>query len=217
MISFFIDTSASDIIVALLKEDQILIQKKEKNDHSLSTRIMPLISLVFEETKIEPGDVNRIFVVNGPGSFTGIRVGVTIAKVMAWTLKIPIIPVSRLHLMATTPVKASFIVSMIDARRSYVYAGVYDENRKCIGKDLHLKLETVVEKMKNRKNIVYICDEEIELKKPLVKPDPDIRQIVRLYIDHPGVPPHELKPNYLKKTEAEENLKKEKHDSETAN
>ena len=70
--------------------------------------------------------------VNGPGSFTGIRVGVSIDKVIAWGFNIPIIPVSSLELLATTNQEFKYSIPIIDARRGYVYAGVYDSENNNI-------------------------------------------------------------------------------------
>ena len=75
----------------------------------------------------------KIFVVNGPGSFTGIRVGLTVAKVMAYSLNIPVVPVSSLEVMASG--YDEDVISLIDARRGYVYAGGYDRNLDVIYKD----------------------------------------------------------------------------------
>ena len=84
MIKLFIDTAASQIILGLSQNDTILKEINEENDHQLSVRIFPLLDQLFQDANISPKDVDEIVVVTGPGSFTGVRIGVTIAKTYAW-------------------------------------------------------------------------------------------------------------------------------------
>ena len=97
---FYIDTSSSYLYTGVVEEDKVLYEIKEKLDNNLSTFSLYLIEDMFKKIGIVPKDINKIIVVNGPGSFTGVRIGVTIAKIWAWALKIPIITVSSLKAMA---------------------------------------------------------------------------------------------------------------------
>ena len=76
---------------------------------------------------MKKNQIDNIFIVNGPGSFTGTRIGVTVAKVMAWSLNIDIIPISSLEIMASYDSDKKYVCSFIDARRGFVFAGVYDK------------------------------------------------------------------------------------------
>ncbi len=90
MLTLFIDTHASTIRLALVFNNKLLreITVNEKLDHS--TVCMPTLVKLMEEEKKTVKDLTDIVVVNGPGSFTGERLGVTIAKTLAFTLNIPI-------------------------------------------------------------------------------------------------------------------------------
>ena len=66
----------------------------EENDNHLSERILPLIDNTLKQANKKISDINNIIVVNGPGSFTGIRIGVTVAKMLAWCGNIKISTVS---------------------------------------------------------------------------------------------------------------------------
>jgi len=80
---------------------------------------------MFDKNDIAKDEITKIIVVNGPGSFTGIRIGVTIAKVYAWTLKIDITTITSLEAMAlSSKSNTTYKVPMIDARRGYVFAGI---------------------------------------------------------------------------------------------
>ena len=97
MISLLVDTCTSHVVIGLLKENEIIDQRIELNDKDLSTNFVPLVEELLTKNSKKPTDIDTIFVAVGPGSFTGIRVGVTFAKVMAWSLNIKIIPFSSLE------------------------------------------------------------------------------------------------------------------------
>ena len=99
MITLFIDTSTTTLTVALIKDNKVLEESTvSSSEHSKHT--MPEIEKLFKNNNIEPKSVNKIMVTNGPGSFTGIRIGVTIAKTYAWACNINIVPISTLKAYA---------------------------------------------------------------------------------------------------------------------
>ena len=79
MISLFIDT-ANSFIISIVKDNDILYYHSDISNSDTSSKVMPIIDEAVTKTNLKPTDINRIYVVNGPGSFTGIRVGVTAAK-----------------------------------------------------------------------------------------------------------------------------------------
>jgi len=195
MTYLFIDTAASRLIISIVKNMEMIYYIEEKNDKTLSSRIMSIVDNAFKESNIKPNDIDTIFVVTGPGSFTGIRVGVTIAKTFGWSLNKKIIPLSELELMATINVDTDYIVPIIDARRGYVFGGVYNRNLNNIIPDTHILLADLKKQIPDNSTIV----EEGKV---------DILKIIDKYKDFEGINPHVLKSNYLKQTEAEENLSK---------
>ena len=95
MITLFIDTSTTTLTVALIKDDKVLEESTvSSSEHSKHT--MPEIEKLFKNNNIEPKSVNKIMVTNGPGSFTGIRIGVTIAKIFAYLQNIRIVSITSL-------------------------------------------------------------------------------------------------------------------------
>ena len=95
----YIDTSSSYLYAGISDEEHLICEVKKEFGHSLSEEALPEIAKLFTENKILPTDIDKILVVNGPGSFTGIRIGITIAKVYAWSHKIPITTISALEAM----------------------------------------------------------------------------------------------------------------------
>lgn len=191
MISLFIDTCTSNLTIAIIKNNQILSSFSQKIDTDMSAKFFPVMQDIFNKAEISPKDVDLIYVVNGPGSFTGIRIGVTIAKTYAWTLNKKIIPISSLEVMASTKVSEEYIVPVIDARRDYVYAGIYDEHLDIIMQDNYISIESLKEKLKNKshKFISYDSLDSIEIGKPEI----DFIKIINKHKNEQGINPHKNK------------------------
>ena len=102
MYTLFLDTHSDKIIIVLFKEKNILVKKEVETQHNHSITTMPILESVLKEAKIEVEELDQILVVNGPGSFTGVRLGVTIAKTLAFTLNIPIRTLSSLLIKAVS-------------------------------------------------------------------------------------------------------------------
>lgn len=193
-----IDSATANLVVAIIIDNKVKYIFNGEAGKDMSTIIMPVINEAFTTAGIKPQDIDKIFAVNGPGSFTGIRVGLTVAKTMAWSLKIPVVPISSLEIIASgTPAKNN--IALIDARRGYVYAGGYDENLNQTFEDKHILLEDIKE------NGIFISADNIE---NAIKPQIDVLKIIKKHKNDKEINPHELNPKYLKMTEAEENLKK---------
>lgn len=208
MISLFIDTSTNKLIIGLYKDKKQLYLINEDANNDLSSRVLPNIKIALDSLNLRVNDIDDIYVVNGPGSFTGIRVGVTIAKTLAWSLNKPIYAVSELQLIASSSKKQA-IIPMIDARRGYVYAGIYNKNLKAVDDDQYISLEDLKKKVKKeykKDEIEYISYNKFE---DAVLPTIDIERLLSKG-KFKSINAHLLNPNYLKKTEAEEKLNDKK-------
>lgn len=202
----FLDTSSFFVTVAILEDEKVLFEYKDVISDDMSSRIMPIVSEGFSKVAFSIKDIDRIFVVNGPGSFTGIRIGVTIAKTIAWALKKDISTISSLEYLATTSCNTKYIIPMIDARRGYVFAGVYDSELNNYLEDQYIKFDELSSYFSDG-TIVSFNDFD-----NCIKPNLDISKIIHKHINDEAINAHSVKPNYLKKTEAEEKLKEKKND-----
>lgn len=204
----YLDTSSSFLYTGLVFDGQLITQIKEKLDKDLSTLALSKISRMFTENKITPDEINKIIVVNGPGSFTGVRIGLTIAKTFAWAKQIPIITISSLEAMALSHSKenSKYLVPAIDARRNYVFASIYDnENQAFVMNEQYINLNTLEAALENMpSNIKYITNDNLKINHEIITYDPDILYIVDKVKDRGPVNPHSIDANYLKLTEAEE-------------
>lgn len=196
----FLDTSSFFVTVSIIEDNKIVYNYQEEIKDDMSSKIMPIISEGFNKLDFSINDIDKIMVVNGPGSFTGVRIGVTIAKVIAYSLNKDIITISSLEYMATTDCTTRYIIPMIDARRGYYYAGVYDLNLNNILNDSYIKYDDL-DKYFSEGTIVSYSDID-----NCIKPNLDVLKIVNKHINDISLNPHNVKPNYLKKTEAEEKL-----------
>ena len=207
MITLFIDTSSSDVSIAIVKDKNILahITKTIPNQHSVYT--VSFIDAVIKQANLIPNDIEKIMVVTGPGSFTGVRIGVTIAKVYAYLRKLSITSVSSLKMMSIS-CEHKYCLSLIDAHHNNYYLGLYDENNNEVIKEQFNTKERVLEIIKEY-NPTIISDNQIEVGEYKVDKQPlDIVRITNYYQDKESENPHFVLPNYLKLPQALE----EKHD-----
>lgn len=194
----FIDSATANLVVAIIIDEKIKYFFNEHTANDTSSVIMKVIADAFKTANITPQELDKIFVSTGPGSFTGIRVGLTVAKTMAFALNLPVIPISSLEIIASsTPDNSN--IALIDARRGYVYAGIYDKNLNNISPDKHIKLVDITV------SGTYISYDNIE---GAIKPNVDILKVIKKHENSSRVNPHTLNPRYLKLTEAEERLQK---------
>ena len=203
----YIDTSSSFLYSAIYKNNTIISEVKEEYGQSLSEVTLPKIVEMFTNNNLSPKDVNKIIVVNGPGSFTGIRIGVTIAKVFAWTLKIPITTILSLEAMSISSETNSYHVPIINARRGFVFAAIYDEKQNCILKPQHIKITELRKELDKLGDYEIISNDEFDEFNNIKKNNPNILKIVDYFKDKKEISPHAVNPEYLKLTEAEENNK----------
>lgn len=200
----YIDTSSNYLYSAIANENSIIGEVKKEFGQSLSEEALPEIVKLFENNNLEAKDINKIIVVNGPGSFTGIRIGITIAKTFAWSLNIPIITISGLEAMMISSNKETNYVPMIDARRNYVFAAIYDKEKNTILKPQHIKLDDLEKEFNKLDNYVIISNDNFEKYENIEKYNPDILKIINYVKNNEPTNPHAVNPEYLKLTEAEE-------------
>lgn len=205
MMSLFIDTSSFRLTIAVINEENntIVSYYNELLKKDLSEKVLEVIKKCIDDSKIIPRDIKKIYIVNGPGSFTGVRIGVTIAKTFAWSMEIKLIPISSLEVLASLDVDNKYIVPMIDARRGFVYAGIYDQNLENYLHDSYISLDDLMKKLPE--DYVFVSDDQIS-NITTINSNINLLKVIKKHKNDEGVIPHSLVPSYLKLTEAESNL-----------
>ena len=199
----YIDTTTTYLYTGIVEDNKLLSQIKKEYKKDLSSVTLKNISDMLDSIHLKINDIDKIMVVNGPGSFTGIRIGVTLAKTMAYALKKDIITISSLEAMALSSKKNMITIPIIDARRGFVYGAIYDKYNNPILKDQYIKLDTL---KLTSDNLIddYTFIGNNSLVDDIEGYDPDILKIVSTYKDRESINPHMVNPIYLKRTEAEE-------------
>ena len=124
-----IDTALQKAFVGLSKDGELVAElvNEKQNDHAAF--VQPAIQTILSETGIQLSQLDAVGVVAGPGSYTGLRVGMSSAKGLCYALNIPLLRVSTLDAMAAAAIGGfpdfDLYCPMIDARRNEVYTAVY--------------------------------------------------------------------------------------------
>ena len=124
----FIDTHDELITIALKNKDDIY-EKQKLSEYKHSVYTMPMIEEIFNESNTDIKDLKKIIVVNGPGSFTGIRIGLSIAKTIAYALNIDIVTISSLNAYLISNDNGTERKAVIADSKGY-YIGAMDEDNK---------------------------------------------------------------------------------------
>ena len=125
-----VETSTLTASVAVLIDGSIAIEK-ESGVNSHSELLLPLIDECLKATKLELGDLHTIAVGAGPGSFTGLRIGMATVKGLCFAAGRSLTPVSSLAALALdfqTKERGTLLVPVLDARRGEIYAGFYRQD-----------------------------------------------------------------------------------------
>ncbi len=130
MIVLGIDSSTQVNTIALIDQGKLLAETIMNTRKNHSQRLMPMIDMILNEAGINIANIDGVAVSSGPGSFTGLRIGMTTAKAIAWSLNKPVVGVPSLDGIAYNAGGVSGIICpILNARRSEVYTALYTFNK----------------------------------------------------------------------------------------
>ena len=209
MICLFFDTSSDLLKVSLIKGNKIIFDKElhTKNDHS--SYLVPTIDEAFKSNNIDFKELDEIIVGNGPGSFTGTRISIAVAKTYAFSFNIPVYMISSLEELIYDNDGYDFYVPIIEEKKENLYFSIFDKDRKRVMDDTYSSTEYMYKKLEELDGkilLISLSDKEYE-KYDTVKASINALNIMKnIDVNNEKVNPHLLKPNYIKKIEAEAKL-----------
>ena len=189
-----IDTATKYIYLALMIDDKEISSVYQVGDNDHSVTIIPLLDELLKKANINLQDLDEIIVGIGPGSYTGVRIGVTVGKMISYLNNIAIYQVSSLALLASSS-NNKYVLPLIDARRNNAFMAYFSQKKnilKYLIEDTLKNIDIFKEKLDDKYEV-------IEFGKP------NLKKII-LLIKIEDI--HKITPNYLRITEAERNLKK---------
>ena len=216
-----IDTSNDTLGIALVNEEKVIGEYITNIKKNHSVRVMPAIERLMVDCEMKPADLEKIVVAKGPGSYTGVRIGVTIAKTLAISLGIPLVGVSSLAVLAATPRYFNgYISPLFDARRGLIYTGLYrfvDGALEMVKEDRNILATEWAEQLHELEEPVLFIGNDVKIHESMFQSKLEDRAIFSKIGEHnprpgelgllgmelPGEDIHTFTPNYIRLVEAE--------------
>ena len=217
------ESSAKAASVALLEDDTLLAEQYANNGKTQSAILMPMAEQMLRDCGLTAGDLSLIAVARGPGSFTGVRIGVAAAQGMAWAAEKEVCGVSTLEAMARGIGHLSGILCpVMDARRAQVYNALFASDGKTLTRmtpDRAISLQDLENELGNLKKTIFLvgdgsklCYNSLGNRLPLVMPPAHLLMQRASWVAlcardmaqrGETEPPEALTPNYLRLSQAE--------------
>lgn len=157
-----IETATAKCSCALANREGLVAYSESNEPNSHSSQLSLLIDGLFSQTPYSYKDLSAIAVSNGPGSYTGLRIGVSTAKGLAYALDIPIITIPTCEILYSAVYEKNpkaCCVSMIDARRMEVYATIYYEKKEIKPCSADILEENIYDEyLSDKPNVVLVGD-----------------------------------------------------------
>ena len=162
MILLAVDTSTDYLSLVILKDGRLLAKFHRKADRRHSILLVPMIDKLLKKAGLKVKDIDCFAISIGPGSFTGLRIGVTVVKGLAYALKKKIVAVPTIDVIADNAKKfKGMICPVLDARKNKVYACIYKSDGKTIkklSKYMLLPLEELLKKLSKYDKVLFLGD-----------------------------------------------------------
>jgi len=226
------DTSNKTMSVALSEGSLVRAEKTVNIKRNHSVQLMPTIEELTNEIGWDIKTVDRIIVAKGPGSYTGVRIAVTVAKTLAWTIPCELVGISSLKTLAMNAnIKPNQLVSAVfDARRENIYTGLYRMNAEGlldeVEPETHMHSKNWAEYVNKYDEPIEFVGEDVANFEgifkstlgnhfnygPSFRQTPSARTLTKLGEKVKPEDLHTFVPNYLKLAEAEEKWNEEHPD-----
>lgn len=202
-----LETSTSEGGLAILEDHQVLFEHPFKTNENFGQNLFPLIDTVFKESKLTLKEIELICVNTGPGSYTGLRVGVTCANTLSWVNQIPSVGVSTLFNMAYASKNNGRIGALLYGNDKEAFFACFQKNDSAMTTlipDEKLTWEVAQEKCKDCDLVMFFSAKKQPLPniKNLVEWQPFVNLVGKaglfLFKQQPNKTFGEIQPNYLR-------------------
>jgi tRNA threonylcarbamoyladenosine biosynthesis protein TsaB len=167
-----LDTSSIVATVALMEDSKLIGEFTIHHKRTHSQKLMPMIAELMESCEMTIEEIDLIAIAKGPGSFTGLRIGIATAKGLAQVRNIPVIGVSTLDALAfNLPFCHGLICPLLDARRNQVYTAVYKWDGSalhCIERPMAVSIDKMIDKLSSRLEPVIFVGDGVEINKEIL-------------------------------------------------
>ncbi|KRL91230.1 tRNA (adenosine(37)-N6)-threonylcarbamoyltransferase complex dimerization subunit type 1 TsaB [Lactobacillus kalixensis] len=219
-----VSTATNQLSVALNDGQKIIVEKNEQDQRNHSEHLDPMIDQILKDNNLSLKNIDRFAVAIGPGSYTGLRIGITTVKMFASILNKDVVGISTLEALAKSADTDGLIVAALDARNDNYFAGGYVTNENQVLQnvipdghyhidDLISAINEYVEENDTKKVILLGNDlntqnkfNELKTEYQFGNSDQNVLHaglIGQLAENAPTVDPDELLPRYLRRTQAE--------------
>ncbi|MFA1740485.1 tRNA (adenosine(37)-N6)-threonylcarbamoyltransferase complex dimerization subunit type 1 TsaB [Lysinibacillus fusiformis] len=233
MIWLGIETANTPLSIAVVKDGKVVAEMVQNIKLTHSAGAMPAIEEILARIDVKPNDLDAIAVSEGPGSYTGVRIGVTLAKTLAWTLQKPLVGVSSLKILAANAALYNGLICPIfDARRGNVYTAVYQGvTLEALMEDHHAHIDDLLVRLKALEQPILFVGTDVDIfwetivqmlgdhavRTPFSIDLPRATEVIHIAtkMELPSVEAtHHLVPQYKRIAEAEANWLKEQKEKE---
>ncbi len=214
-----VSTATNHLSVALNEDQQVIVEKNERDERNHSEHLDPLIEEILKENKLTLNDIDRFAVAIGPGSYTGLRIGITTVKMFASILNKEVVGISTLQALAKEVKEPALVITGLDARNDNYFAAGYisGDIPKNVIPDGHYNIDVLIKAIQeyaaqNKVDKIVFVGSGLEKIKALNIPyeyGTDEQNVIhagligQLAIDAQPVDPDKLLPRYLRRTQAE--------------
>lgn len=174
-----VDTSSSVAAVAIMDERELLGEFILNHKMTHSQKLIPMIDMIFKNLGICPEEIDIYAASSGPGSFTGLRIGITTIKAMAFAAKKPVVSIPTLDALAyNVPYTESLVCPMMDARNNQVYTALYKNEKGIqmnISEYMGVPVQELVQIIRGKNNDVIFVGDGVLIHNEYLKSELGIR------------------------------------------
>ena len=156
----YIDTSGSIATVAIAEDGAPIAVAQHENANEQAAVLNGMVATVTEQANLQLKDIDGISVCAGPGSYTGLRVGLSNAKGLCYALDKPILLFNKLDLLAAEHVQNRAFAIALKARQGEYFYAVYDAAGKISTAPKHAMEAEIIEDINNKPDLVFVTDEQ---------------------------------------------------------